>query len=88
MSVLTRGMSKSQVATNEEQKVRRKKPLKNSAASESGPSKFGEALREADTEPEVRSRIECDDCGKPISGERHHCFHCEDFDLCGDCFND
>lgn len=88
MSHLTRGMSASQLATEEEQKTRKKRPLKKSAASKSGPKVSGEALREADTEPEVKSKIECDNCGEPINGERHHCFHCEDFDLCDDCFDD
>ena len=42
---------------------------------------------DADGSDVLHSGFNCDECGlDPIVGTRHHCRHCPDYDLCGDCY--
>ncbi|KAF2161250.1 hypothetical protein M409DRAFT_28289 [Zasmidium cellare ATCC 36951] len=87
ITVLTQGMSASQVATAEEQRTRKKKALKISSKSRTDSKGSGPDTRGADPEPELKVQSECDNCDKPIDGIRYHCFDCIDgFDLCAECF--
>ncbi|KAK4505738.1 hypothetical protein PRZ48_003703 [Zasmidium cellare] len=87
MIVLTRGMSVSQIATSEEQSLRKKKALKRTAKSKPSMSETGPDLRDADIEPQLKLQIECSNCFRVITGLHHRCSDCqEDFDLCWECF--